>query len=98
LILYGVTGVLIITTLFDCALSFGAALTLICCVSGFASALMLTEILEVAPAARVPKRQTLIAARLQIPGVLLSTKPLETISVNDTLPALFGPLFLTVNL
>ena len=94
------TGVLIITTLFDCALSFGAALTLSGCVREQASALMVTVTVALAPAARVPKRQTLISALLQVPGlaVMLGITPLETISVNATLLALSGPLFLTVNL
>jgi hypothetical protein len=61
------TGVLIFTVLLDGALSLGVALTLICCVREQASALMVTATLALAHKARVPKRQTLIAALLQLP-------------------------------
>ena len=93
------TGVLIFTVLLDGALSFGVALTLICCVREQASALILTATLVFAPAARLPKWQTLIAAFLHVSylGIMLITVLLETISVNATLLALSGPLFLTVN-
>ena len=61
------TGVLILKALLDGALSFGVALTLSCCVSEQASALTVTATVALAPAARVFKRQTLIAALLQVP-------------------------------
>ena len=88
------------TALLPGTFSFDEALTLIWFVSGLASALIFTAMVAFAPTSRMPKLQTLIAALLQVPwlGVMLRTVPLETISVNVTLVALSGPLFLTVYL